>query len=360
VALEGPAPLAAQMLEPGVVRFGLGPLTEVVAQHHTFAELAPHLDSSLLAVVAQERVLRGEDLREDVRAQEAGSETPLVLQPFEPTYRLPEYRADERLDGAFTLPASGWQDRSAGPADPSARVAAPETLPEVGAGSQAGSSTDREPTIGPMATETLRAVRATVEPWATGSDATIVTAALPGSALAAVGQVVAGSDRGPVRWRRIEVPELFGLLAFAGASGGVHGRRRGAAAGRALAWWVARAAADLPTAGLAALAEDPARAQELLDELEFRLEDLERVAFVSHGSAAWRLEIALAAPAGEWAVAVSALDRPIPQVAADGSHDASIEDDAPGLAGHGTMGTDATDSDDARSGPRGTTRRDDE
>jgi hypothetical protein len=31
VALDGPAAFAAAMVEPGVVRFGLGPLTEVVA-----------------------------------------------------------------------------------------------------------------------------------------------------------------------------------------------------------------------------------------------------------------------------------------------------------------------------------------
>jgi hypothetical protein len=323
------------MLEPGVVRFGLGPLTEVVAQQHTFAELAPHLDSSLLAVVAQERVLRGEDLRADVRAQEAGADVPLVLHPFEPTYRLPEYRADERLDGAFALPATGWQHEPVRAVHPATQT--PATQTQATQTPAAGPGQVLDPALGRVATETLRALRATVEVWATDSDATIVTASVTGSALGALQQVLAElpepTSPGRVPWRTIQVPELFGLLAFAGASGGVHGRRRGAAAGRALAWWVARAATDLPGAGVQGHAEDPVRAQELLDELEFRLEDLERVAFVSHAAAAWRLELALAAPAGGWAVAISALERPIPADA-----DAVADTGPPDRVRQGTMG----------------------
>ena len=65
MALDGPAPEAASVLRPGAARFALGPLTEVAATTHTFAELAPHLAVPAVAgAVAQERVLRGEDLRE--------------------------------------------------------------------------------------------------------------------------------------------------------------------------------------------------------------------------------------------------------------------------------------------------------
>ena len=103
IALEGPAALAATMPEPGVARHGLGPLTEVVAQDHPFAALADHLDAAVRPVVAQERVLRGEDLRDDPRAAQPDPEAPpLHLQPFEPAYPLPTYRAAERLDGAPT------------------------------------------------------------------------------------------------------------------------------------------------------------------------------------------------------------------------------------------------------------------
>jgi hypothetical protein len=60
VALEGPPALAVAVLAPGAAPFALGPLTEVVAQQHRWAELAPHLDAGVVAsTVAQERVLRG-------------------------------------------------------------------------------------------------------------------------------------------------------------------------------------------------------------------------------------------------------------------------------------------------------------
>jgi hypothetical protein len=115
----------------------------------------------------------------------------------------------------------------------------------------------------------------------------------------------------------VSVAELLGMLAHAGASGGVHGRRRGGAAGRSLAWWVARCATGLDRSDTF----DP-------EELEFRLEDVERIAFRSPGEATWRLELALGIPGGartapqsaapgtaqpgageEWAVAIAAFDR---------------------------------------------------
>ena len=49
------------MLDEGSGRFTLGPLTEVVAQHHTWRELAPLLEPGpRAALVAHERALRGE------------------------------------------------------------------------------------------------------------------------------------------------------------------------------------------------------------------------------------------------------------------------------------------------------------
>ena len=38
MGLDGPAPEAASVLRPGAARFALGPLTEVAATTHTFAE----------------------------------------------------------------------------------------------------------------------------------------------------------------------------------------------------------------------------------------------------------------------------------------------------------------------------------
>ena len=293
VALDAPAELAAAMLEPGVVRFGLGPLTEVVAQHHRFAELAPHLDSSLVAVVAQERVLRGEDLRDDAEATAAladsGAEVPLALQPFEPAYTLPEYRADTRVDGGFLLPDDGWAPL---PVDP--------------AGAEDDASVI-EP--GGRAAALARVMHDVIEPWLSGSDGVVELVTVRGGAHDAARSLhrrlaqVHGDVT--IEGRTIDPAQLLGLVAFAGASGGVHGRRRGAAAGRASAWWLARIATGLEAAAPDGL---PSSGQDAIDELEFRLEDLELVALRSPRDAAWRLELAIADPAGEWAVAIAAFD----------------------------------------------------
>lgn len=267
------------MIDPGVLRFGLGPLTEVVAQRHAFADLAPHLDATVAPVVAQERVLRGEDLRDDPRAAGASDDPPLVLQPFEPAFVLPEYRADERLDGAVPHPV----DVSAGTAAAAAPLEA-----------EAGPPAD--------VARLARALEDVVAPWTVQSDGAVQVRAVPGGVGTAVGAVLADAGiAGPVPVGPVPTPTLLALLAHAGASGGVHGRRRGGAAGRAHAWWVARCAT-----GLAAVDRlDP-------DELEYRLEDLDRRAFRCPGEAAWRLELALgvrAADGGEWTVAVAAFDR---------------------------------------------------
>ena len=281
------------MPEPGVVRFGLGPLTEVVAQRHTFAELAPHLDATLLPVVAQERVLRGEDLRDDPRAVGADDDPPLVLQPFEPRYVLPTYRADERLDGAVPDPSEGARD-GWGELDRRSAVAR-------------GTDADVAPADAPAACRPLvRAFEDVVAPWAAQSGGEVHVRAVASDVDAAVSTLLdAAGVAGPVRCGPITTPELFAHVAHAGASGGVHGRRRGGAAGRSLAWWVARCATGLDR-----------EAAVDAEELEFRLEDVRRVAFRTPGEAAWRLELALGsggggagAGAAEWAVAVAAFDR---------------------------------------------------
>src|SRR6266540_3399130 len=64
IALEAPGPEVARVLRSGVGRFALGPLTEVAAATHAWDELGPHLaEPGIAGTVAQERVLRGEDLR---------------------------------------------------------------------------------------------------------------------------------------------------------------------------------------------------------------------------------------------------------------------------------------------------------
>ncbi|HYE76363.1 MAG TPA: hypothetical protein VEI97_00120, partial [bacterium] len=96
LALEAPGPWAGPMLEPGTGRFALGPLTEVAASTHAWEELVPYAPPGpTSAMAANERVLRGEDLRQDARVDVRVLELPLALEPWEPVYPLAEYGPDE-------------------------------------------------------------------------------------------------------------------------------------------------------------------------------------------------------------------------------------------------------------------------
>jgi hypothetical protein len=90
------------------------------------------------------------------------------------------------------------------------------------------------------------------------------------------------------------------LMAWAGASGGAHGRRPGAAAGRFAAWWAAGALTDL-------LDEWPPHPQ-LLGE---RLDALSFFVWSSKGrDTGWWLRLAIedADHGRSWAVAASDAD----------------------------------------------------
>ncbi len=103
---------------------------------------------------------------------------------------------------------------------------------------------------------------------------------------------------GRARWASLTSAEALGWLAWAGASGGAHGRRRGAAAGRFGALWV-----------LAALADQ-------LDDWPVPLAELGDVAsemrwwwWDAHEPATgWQLQLAVDDPAEGVAWAISARD----------------------------------------------------
>ena len=85
LALEAPGDFAGRVLNPGIGRFSLGPLTEVAASTHTWAQLAPHIEApQAAAYVAQERVLRGEVLEGDPLAHPEVLELPLRLWAWVP------------------------------------------------------------------------------------------------------------------------------------------------------------------------------------------------------------------------------------------------------------------------------------
>ncbi|HZA81785.1 MAG TPA: hypothetical protein VFC13_09975 [Actinomycetes bacterium] len=264
LALDGPAAEAASVLRPGAARFALGPLTEVAATSHTFAELAPHLAVPAVAgAVAQERVLRGEDLRGAPGAHAEVLELPLILAPWEPVYALATYRPDER-----EVPDPGAEPVTmvAGRADP-------------------GPMLDR-----PNAT---RALTDLVEVWTSesgGQARALVVAGGPAEAVAALGHR-------EHRLGRVTPASAMARMAWAAASGGAHGVRRGAALGRFDAWWA--------SAGLAGLdwPPDPAELGRALQRLAWWAWD------DGLPASGWVLRLAVADPAAGWAAALDATDR---------------------------------------------------
>src|SRR5262249_50471796 len=95
LALEAPGRWAARVLVEGAGRFAPGPLPEVAASTHEWADLAPHVPPGPLAVVtAHERVIRGEDLTRESPPGPAVLDLPLRLAEGEPESSLAHYRSD--------------------------------------------------------------------------------------------------------------------------------------------------------------------------------------------------------------------------------------------------------------------------
>ena len=202
LALEAPAQLAAGAVVEGPARFSLGPLTEVVATTHTFSDLSPFLEPGpVRSWVAQERVLRREGI--DPGQIEAGSiELPLVLEPWETAYSEVRYKKDRVESEPPSLP----------PLSPL------ELPPEVEAVDDPGGTT---------------ALSALVATWVQESNGRAITVCAAGGVADAVRLL--GVRR--ALFASIDLATATGLMAWAAASGGAHGRRKGGAAGRQATWW---------------------------------------------------------------------------------------------------------------------------
>lgn len=211
LALDAPGPWAAAVLVDGTGRFAPGPLPEVAASTHSWDELAPHAPGGPVAsMAAHERIVRGEDLTGDQRVSSLALGVPRRLEAWEPRYPVATYTEE---GGQFPRPP----------------------LPAT--------SEDELPPPGDQVDD-LPALRALIElasRWVEGSDGRAHAVAVAGSAADAVATL------GP---RRARIGELTGaeamaLMCWAAASGGAHGRRRGAAFGRSTAWWAVTALAGL-------------------------------------------------------------------------------------------------------------------
>lgn len=263
LALEAPAPYAASVLSPTAGRFALGPLTEVAASNHTFAEISPYISSPQIAgVLAAERVLRGENLEGIDGAHPEILELPLVLQGWEPQYPLATYRASK-----VTAPP-------------------PEVEPLTTRGSRKAGEVLDDP-------ELVRSLIDLAATWVRSSNGSADAAEADGSAEAAIGAL--GEEEFLIG--EIQPAMALALMAWAGASGGAHGRRNGAAAGRSGAWWAACSLCDL---------EWPPNPDQLGEELNqlrwFRWEPLRPVG-------GWQLHLAVEDAENGWSAAVAAEDR---------------------------------------------------
>jgi hypothetical protein len=204
LALEAPASYAGLVVVDDAGRFALGPLWEVAASTHAWADLAGHVPMGpARTLAAYERGLRGDDPTADQDLDFELLDLPFVPEPWEPRYEVAEYKGSE------------------------ARFPAPE-MPRL-AEWKTTTGADRG------ADEGVEALLALVAPWGDQSNGTVAAALVNGTAEQAVGVVAGGSVVG------VEITPAQGLarMAWAGASGGAYGRRRGSPMGRFAAWWAA-------------------------------------------------------------------------------------------------------------------------
>jgi Family of unknown function (DUF6183) len=263
LALEAPGEYAAEVLRPEVGRFAHGPLTEVAASSHTWEELAPFIEiPQAAAYVAQERVIRGEVLTGDGRAHPEVLELPLRLEPWEPAYPVATFKA------TYVEIPEVWE--------PAAPVRMEDPRPA-------------EPLDEP---EIQHALLDLVQPWTSESNGAARAAVVEGDATAAASSLALGT----VRMGVLEPAEALQWMAWAAASGGAYGRRRGVALGRFLTWYTSSLLADQPW---------PAAPDELgraLGELRWYRWD------EGDPDQGWALRIAVEDPNHGWAAAIGATD----------------------------------------------------
>lgn len=261
LTLDAPGEWAGPAVTEGPTRFTLGPLPEVAASTKPWAELDPHLaPGPERALVAHERVVRGEDLvGADIDPNVI--ELPLAIQPWEPDYAVVRYLPD-RIEGASPPP-------------PAIRVG---PLPAPG-----GEVGDDDAT---------RALLALVEHWVENSSGRAQGVCVEGSASEAVAAL--GVSRAGLT--AVEPAVALAHMGWAAASGGAHARRRGAASGRFSAWWAATELSGLDWP------PDPG-------ELGQAIADLDWFVWSDAGpDTGWVLRLAVASPDEGLAWALTAVD----------------------------------------------------
>ena len=204
IALEAPAEMSATVMQDGRGRFALGPLWEVGASSHSWEALGPFVEvPTVRAMVGYERSIRGDAVPgSEIDEQVLG--IPVELQDWEPQYPVAQYRSD--------------------------RAVFPDDIHEI-----AMTWTDLPNAVEPQPDDGVTdALLDLVKPWWDDSQGKAEAVAVDGTIEQAIRSL------GPHRVRLTEVTpaQAMEAMAWAGASGGGYGRRRGTPTGRASAWWV--------------------------------------------------------------------------------------------------------------------------
>lgn len=231
LALWAPAEFACRALDDSLRTFMPGPISEILAVHHSWGDLAQHLETSPdRSLVAHERALRGDIIDSN---EFTTLDMPFAPQSWEPSYDLPTYTDN---GGQF----------------------APPPVPPTTTVSTTSSETIDDP-------DTTIAFRLLVEPWTAASNGRADIAIVEGDGLAALGAL------GMNDARRCEIESSLALrwLVWAASSGGAHGRRRGRANGRSLTWWFLHQFLDLGDAW----PTNPDQLGERITDLSFHLWD---------------------------------------------------------------------------------------
>lgn len=211
LALDAPGAFAGAVVTEEAGRFALGPLWEVAASRLSWAELGPHLQHGpSRALAAHERALRGEDLTGDDSVDDHVLEIPMLVHAWEPGYAVATFRSDA---AEFDAP--------------------PHPEPVISTLPSPGEAIDDDEAV-----EALVDVGAV---WAHQSNGIARAVAVDGSAE----QAIAALGHSSCRLVEVTGADALARVAWAGASGGAYGRRRGAPIGRFIAWWLVATLADL-------------------------------------------------------------------------------------------------------------------
>ena len=262
LALWAPAEQAVRALDDTARTFMPGPVSEILAVYHRWDDLEEHLaDGHDRSLVAHERALRGDTIEHH---ETSVLDLPFETQPWEPHYELASYN-----DDGVDFPA-----------------------PELPTARESISTSAASPIDDP---DTTTAFRRLVEAWTSQSNGSASIAVVEGGLEEALGAL--GINK--ARIASVSPQEALSLLAWAGASGGAHGKRRGTATGRSDAWWF--------VATFTGLAEGwPCDSDELGDVIE----SLQYYVFETDSSrnSGWNLELVICDPDEGLSVALRAHD----------------------------------------------------